>query len=566
MKKLTRNMRITHNIILIVIIAAVFLAVVGVIGYQGISSINRNVSQIYNQAVLKTQLATEITHKFMSIRLEVLKAMDLGYNAGIIRNVENLDQEVRELMDAYLVNQEEGSMENVVLEYVVDNYDAFINAWGTVADKLQRHEMLNDQDRSLEALGGAISTNLIYIVDKNKEFAEELYAESQDIYDTNIKSLSTIFLFASIVLVGFSLLIISILKKSINEINGIFESIATGDFTVEINTNEKNEFGRMKKALASTLKDVSSMIVGMKNNIHNTNNSAGALAKICEQMTAAAQEVAVSIQEVAKGSNSQAEDLAKTSEIVNNFGEKLEAAVLSIENIYKNTKKTDTMISQGNDKLQQLVDSTEMISISFNEVSNHVKMLDHRLEEIGEITHAINSISDQTNLLALNAAIEAARAGEAGKGFAVVADEIRKLAEQSKNSSMHINELLSNITASSTEIIETTRKGMDSLKEQEEVVHSTISSFKEILEDIAAVIPMIENANSAISTVDESKHTIVSSVDTIVSISVDNSAIAQQIAASAEEMNASVEEVTSTVQVLNEMTYGMKNEVERFKV
>ncbi|SNT33186.1 Methyl-accepting chemotaxis protein, partial [Anaerovirgula multivorans] len=346
-----------------------------------------------------------------------------------------------------------------------------------------------------------------------------------------------------ITLLGFSFLIIGILKKSIKEMNGIFENVATGDFTLEIDTNQKNEFGLMKKSLGSTLKDISSMIVNMKNNINNTNNSAGALTNICEQMTAAAQEVAASIQEVAKGSNSQAEDLAKISDIVNDFGKELEATVLSIQNIHENTKKTDAMVSQGNGKLQQLIDSTQTISQSFNEVSDHVKMLDNRLEEIGEITHAINSISDQTNLLALNAAIEAARAGEAGKGFAVVADEIRKLAEQSKNSSVHINELLSNITNSSGEIIETTTKGIENLKGQEQVVHSTISSFKEILADISNVIPMIENANNSINIVDDSKNDIVARVDTIASISVDNSAIAQQIAASSEEMSASVEEV-----------------------
>ena len=49
--------------------------------------------------------------------------------------------------------------------------------------------------------------------------------------------------------------------------------------------------------------------------------------------------------------------------------------------------------------------------------------------------------------MALNASIEAARAGDAGKGFAVVADEIRGLAEQSKSTVGHIQEVTQNVVA-----------------------------------------------------------------------------------------------------------------------
>ena len=69
------------------------------------------------------------------------------------------------------------------------------------------------------------------------------------------------------------------------------------------------------------------------------------------------------------------------------------------------------------------------------------------VDQIGVLAESIMQITAQTNLLALNASIEAARAGDAGKGFAVVADEIRGLAEQSKSTVGHIQEVTQNVVA-----------------------------------------------------------------------------------------------------------------------
>lgn len=65
-----------------------------------------------------------------------------------------------------------------------------------------------------------------------------------------------------------------------------------------------------------------------------------------------------------------------------------------------------------------------------NTTNSTISKLGESSAEIGQVVKVITSIAEQTNLLALNATIEAARAGEAGKGFAVVANEVKDLAEQ----------------------------------------------------------------------------------------------------------------------------------------
>jgi methyl-accepting chemotaxis protein len=85
--------------------------------------------------------------------------------------------------------------------------------------------------------------------------------------------------------------------------------------------------------------------------------------------------------------------------------------------------------------------------------------LSEQSQSIGGIIAVVNDLADQSNLLAVNAAIEAARAGEHGKGFNIVAQEIRSLAEQSKQATAQVREILGDVQKATSAAVMATEQG-----------------------------------------------------------------------------------------------------------
>ncbi|WP_041794463.1 methyl-accepting chemotaxis protein [Pararhodospirillum photometricum] len=107
---------------------------------------------------------------------------------------------------------------------------------------------------------------------------------------------------------------------------------------------------------------------------------------------------------------------------------------------------------------------------------------------IGQIVQLINDVAAQTNLLALNATIEAARAGEAGKGFAVVAGEVKHLASQTARATGEI----------ASEIGEVQKVSRDAA-EAITGIGETIGRLSEITQAIAAAVEQQAAATREIS-------------------------------------------------------------------
>jgi len=215
-----------------------------------------------------------------------------------------------------------------------------------------------------------------------------------------------------------------------------------------------------------------------------------------EKTSSAADRIVQASKSLSDGSTTQAAAIEETSASLEQIASQAHGNADNAGQANLLAKETKQSVLQGNDALQHLKDSMDV--------------LDETGQEINKIAKGIEEIAFQTNLLALNAAVEAARAGETGKGFAVVAGEVRSLAQKSSEQAKEASQLVSKSKGSIddglgklndvmngfTDIIEGTEKVSDIVNEIAIASNEQACGVKQINNAIADVKTIIEDNSS----------------------------------------------------------------------
>lgn len=351
-----------------------------------------------------------------------------------------------------------------------------------------------------------------------------------------------------VVLIGFviSFFISRSISRPVIEVSERVERMSNGYLNDKpLETNGKDEVGQQVHAINRMRERIQGTLLGTLDISRKLNSSSASLLTATETVSDSSNQIAATMEQLAAGSEAQANTASNMAEMVGEFFEDVQQANQAGTEVAAAAGQILQRTGDGNKMMTNSVEQMNEIYRVVNESVEQIQQLDDQTKEISELVIVISEIAEQTNLLALNAAIEAARAGEQGKGFAVVADEVRKLAEQVASSVNEITTIVDRVQEGSSTAVKSLEDGYGTVREGQDSIVETQTVFEDITGLVTDMTELTTEMSATLDDIEEIGEQLTTGVSEVASI-------AEEAAAGVEETTASVEQTTFQIETINQ--------------
>lgn len=343
------------------------------------------------------------------------------------------------------------------------------------------------------------------------------------------------------------------ITKPVAEFGNVLRELGQGNLRTRVAVTARNEFGELAGYLNKTINALSLLINKAREMVKMVSEQSYFLKESSNQSAESAETVAVTMEQISRGTIEQTKQAEWASRQINNLAKEIETIVSEAKEVEKITAATKDASYQSKNALDLLVEKTKETDRVIKAFEKSGQELNESIQAIRSITDTITKITEKTHLLAVNAGIEAARAGEAGRGFAVVASEIGKLGQQSREAAQSIEEILKKVQEGILESVRTSEEASQTAAEQRAAVFSTLEAFDNVISAMDETGRIIMKMNQIIKRIDECKDEAITSIMSVNAISEETAAASEEVSAAAEEQKAVAEQVKGMADTLHKM-------------
>ena len=260
----------------------------------------------------------------------------------------------------------------------------------------------------------------------------------------------------------------------------------------------EDDIGLMMRSVHDSISSFATVISGIKTATEELKSVSDDFNNIFHDMEDSLKITQDSTHTIADNTVTQAAQTADMKEKIDAIGDLIAMISENVDALNASADKMQECNESAENIMAELIDISKKNGEAIENVREQSKLTNDSAQQIQTVTDIIADISNQTNLLALNASIEAARAGEHGRGFAVVAEQIRTLADQSRESTERINQLVADLMDKANVSVEITEKVSEAVSLQNEKIDQTKEIFTILNGEIGQVGSAIEGISSEV--------------------------------------------------------------------
>ena len=563
------NIKVNVKILIMVVIAVVGMAIIGIRGAVSINDGHKQMQQMYDVEIKSVELLGNAESKMRTIQVRSMQVIADPTRLTELSKAQQKDiSEMEAILQEYAtLAKMDGSADG--LDEMLGYWDSFKKSMPAVMTAAQQggtQAGIDEYNRKGKDDTVKLRDSLNSMTNITKEKAKAANEAAAESGRSSMMVMLITTIVCVLLLLAFSYKLINSIRDALNIMVHVCDKLSSGNFIVRTEPSQrKDELGDVHRALYDMTLKIGDLLKEV--------------SKTTEQMAAASQQLNSSSMESANAATSVAQSVADAASVVvqqqtavTNGTDSVASISQSVKSISQETEEISQEADQaakkaeaGNLVVEKSVNQIHSVEEKVRTTARLVDELGARSQEIGAIVDTISDLAGQTNLLALNAAIEAARAGEQGRGFAVVAEEVRKLAEQSATAAQQIADLIGRIQDDTSKAVASMDSDRQAVVQGAESVEGLRQVFEEINGLVIDVAGKIESMSDSIQHVADQSSEITNhmeQIDTGAAKVADNM---QSISAATEEQSASAQEIASASDSLARQAQDVQENLQKFK-